>query len=401
MIELCQRRECTGCGACANACAYGCISMKPDAEGFLFPCVDEARCRRCHMCEKVCERLMAAPLNARADHVLASWAFDQSIRNSSSSGGVFSVLAGATLRENGVVNGVMFDGQFNLCQRLIEKAEDLSRARGSRYVQSEPKDIYKRVEQELGRGRRVLFTSTPCQVAGLKAYLGKNYDGLTTCDFICHGVPSPAYFRRYLNEKIHAAGRSDIADYVFRDLKGWGWHCALRFSNGEEVVFPTYTDAYMVPFLAGVNYRESCYRCKYARKERCSDLTIGDFWGIENYLAQSKTSRGGVSLVVINTEKGGRLMREVRADISRRAYPWAACYDNEQLHRPSSRPALRDDFYAHAFHDDLDEILLKCGFVAGKRTLAEFVRVIERKVSQITKRLVAKIYVKVWECFER
>ena len=367
VIRLRDRLLCTGCGACVNACPKGCISMQEDKEGFLVPAIDNTRCVACGKCAAVCARVASASLNPRPKTAIAAWAKDSEIRMRSSSGGIFSVLANKTLKNGGVINGVSFDREFSLVHRIIDSEDLLWQIRGSRYVQSNVGRAYVEIKQLLDSGMKVLFTSTPCQVAGLKGYLGREYANLVTCDFVCHGVPSSRYFHDYLRSKKREAGREDIVDYVFRDLKGWGWNPSLVFSDGTSMKYSAYSDQYMLPFLAGMNYRESCYRCSFARPERCADITIGDFWSVKDYSLLTNKYEKGCSLVLLNTPKGEKLFDDVAHECKMEKFAFFTTAGNDQLWHPSKRPLCRDMFYQDAKNLTLDEFLLKYGIYEKPR----------------------------------
>lgn len=387
VIKLKDGLSCTGCEACVNACPKKCISMIEDAEGFLVPAINTETCVGCSKCESVCKRAGEIDLNPRPKSAIAAWSKDPTIRGSSSSGGVFSELASQILKKGGAVNGVSFDKEFSLVQRLIFLVDDLCRVRGSRYVQSYVGNVYAEIKTLLDSGRKVFFTSTPCQVAGLKGFLGREYENLVTCDFICHGVPSPSYFKQYVEKKISASGRGDARDFCFRDLQGWGWNPSLVFADGSRLKYFTYSDEYMLPFLAGLNYRESCYKCRFARPERCADITIGDFWSIKDYSIFTEKYEKGCSLVLLNTEKAKDLFALVRYKCEVRLMPLSSTRANDQLWEPSSRPSKRDSFYADAKAMEGKAFAEKYGFYNKKRhplhAIADCARWVRRKLGAL------------------
>ena len=258
-------------------------------------------------------------------------------------------------------------------------------------MQSDTGDIFRQVKHALEDGREVLFTSTPCQVAGLKAYLDRDYANLITCDFVCHGVPSPELFRSYVHRKFDALGRTDASDYTFRDLANWGYHCALKFPDGESV-FETYSDEYMQPFLAGLNFREGCYQCSFAQERRCADITIGDFWGVGNCSVNRARFAQGVSLILVNSVRGQELLLRCADGLTLERYPWWTLADNGQLHSPSRRPRLRDSFYKDYGKLSPGDFAMKYGLVQisrrsiirrGARLVRDFVKRSKRCVNII------------------
>ena len=221
MIEITEQVKCTGCSACANICPKQCISMVADLEGFLYPSVDTKECINCGLCEKICPILKKNPI--KSDDIIAYAAMlnNTDIRLESSSGGVFTAIAESVIDKNGVVFGAELDENFNVIHTYVETKEELKKFRGSKYVQSVIGETYKRAKGFLDQGRFVLFTGTPCQIGGLYAYLNKDYDNLITQDLICHGVPSPMVWRKYLEfrEDISHAG---VRRMSFRHKK-YGW----------------------------------------------------------------------------------------------------------------------------------------------------------------------------------
>lgn len=291
---------CTGCGACVNSCPTDAITMQEDEEGFLYPNVNEEKCIECGKCLKICPVCTYENQNANEPEVCAVRASDD-IRAVSSSGGVFSVLANEVLDIGGIVCGAAFDENMILSHILIEK-EDIKRLRGAKYLQSNVKDIYQKIERELKLGRTVLFTGTPCQNAALRNVLGKAYDNLLMVDLICHGVPSQEVFSRHLKEI--AKGRK-IKRVDFRN-KQFGWQSGkvlVEFEDETEYVGTVKNDAFEVGFYKNLILRKSCSECKYSAYPREGDLSIGDFWGISEIDASQNDGKG-TSIVFINNGRG-------------------------------------------------------------------------------------------------
>ncbi len=327
MIHITDKQDCCGCNSCVQCCPKSCITMCEDEEGFLYPEVDENVCVDCGLCEKVCPVLHQAE-DRKPLAVYAAKNKNEEIRRQSSSGGVFTALAEEVIKDGGVVFGARFDEHWEVKHDYTETVEGLSIFRGSKYVQSRIEDCYQKVEQFLRAGRKVLFSGTPCQVAGLKLFLRKEYNYLLTVDFICHGVPSPGVWREYLKEETaRECGRKnsvlshpDIKDQdaliesiLFRD-KCLGWKkysfaLTLSVPNGhgaKNTVLlsePLDKNIFMRGFLADLYLRPSCYACPTKSFKSGSDVTIGDFWGIEHVMPELDDDKG-MSVVMVNTNKG-------------------------------------------------------------------------------------------------
>ena len=330
MIQISDKSQCCGCSACATVCPKGCIAMREDSEGFLYPVVDSARCIGCNLCQKVCP-VLGQGRERKPLAVYAAKSRGEQVRNGSSSGGVFSLLAEKTIEEGGVVFGARFDENWDVVHGYTETEEGIAAFRGSKYVQSRIGRSFAEARRFLMAGRKVMFTGTPCQIAGLKDYLQKDYDGLLAVDVVCHGAPSPKVWRQYLNET--AAGCGDgfrVKAVSFRD-KAQGWK-AYRFSmtlskdrqGGEEAVATTLTlpsseNAYMNTFLSNLSLRPSCYACPAKAGKSCADITLGDFWGIGRVMPDFDDDRG-CSVVLIYSPKGLQAFSGVPCDRRESAY---------------------------------------------------------------------------------
>ena len=306
MIKITNKVDCCGCSACAMRCPRHCISMQHDSEGFLYPTVNEADCIDCGLCEKVCHELH--PYDERKPlNVYAAINKDEVVRINSSSGGIFYLLAEKTISEGGVVFGARFDEDWQVVIDYAETMEDVKPFMGSKYVQARTATAYKDAENFLKQGRKVLFSGSPCQIAGLHHYLRKDYNHLTTVDFVCHGVPSPKVWQRYLDEVV-TSGKNAINDVRFRN-KGNGWkkfNFVLSYNQAEQ----TYSlcswhrqNHYMRAFLSDMILRPSCHECRAKQGRSHSDITIADFWGINREIPEMDDDKG-TGLVLVNTEKG-------------------------------------------------------------------------------------------------
>ena len=315
MITLADKRDCCGCYACYNICPQQCISMQVDEEGFWYPVVDLDECTDCSLCEKACSILNK---NVTDNHPVAYACInkDDNIRQQSSSGGLFTVIAEKVIANNGVVFGAGFDGGFNVVHSWTDKLDGVSNFRGSKYVQSCIGDTYKEVLDFLKQGRQVVFSGTPCQIAGLRSYLGKDYEALICLDIICHGVPSPKVWQRYKlhTEEIYQAKAKRI---TFRH-KNCGWKLysvSFSFDNDTEYSQKLTENIFMQGFLHNLYLRPSCYACSFKTLNRQSDITLADFWGIENILPSFDDNKG-TSLVMVNTQKGAEIFSSVVDKIS-------------------------------------------------------------------------------------
>lgn len=306
MITILNKQQCCGCGACSQKCPKHCITMKQDSEGFLYPEVDESSCIDCGLCEKVCHELN--PYTQRQpQEVLAVISKDDNIRMKSSSGGVFSLLAEQVIKDGGIVFGARFDDNWQVVLDCSETEEGIEAFRGSKYVQSRTENTYITAEKHLKAGRKVLFSGSPCQIASLHHYLGKQYDNLISVDFVCHGAPSPKVWDAYLNESTGCA-RNCISSIEFRNKdNGWSkFNFKLCYSkNGEDYSLMSWhqQNPYMRAFLKDMILRPSCHNCKAKHGSSMSDITIADYWGISKSHPEINDDKG-TSLVLINSEKG-------------------------------------------------------------------------------------------------
>lgn len=344
-MKLADRKQCTGCGACSDICPVGCISMAASEEGFFFPSVDGSRCVDCGACGTICP-VLNPPEKLSPRKAFAAWALDESVRTTSSSGGVYSVMGEHVLEHGGAVSGCRFDGELVLKHELYERPGDTVRFRGSKYVQCFPNGIFRKIKQKLSNGRTVLFTGTPCQAAALRNYVGSPCDNLVICDLVCHGVPSQKIFRSYL-ERHHLSPDPDRSVIAFRDLKGWGDYYirileqdTLRWRSDDA------TNEFIRAFLSGYCSNEACYSCPYACMERTGDLTLADFWGLGKRIPFDGDASKGCSLILVNTEKGEMMLQAVRDKLFlEERTPEEARSGNGQLRAPIGRQPMRDAFY--------------------------------------------------------
>ena len=374
MPELFQNpAQCCGCGACADICPKDAINMVR-RDGFDYPQVDKSRCVNCGLCKKVCAFQWEKTTESNC---IAAYACKNSeqVRMQSSSGGIFTALSDWVLESGGTVYGACFDTAMVLRHTRATTEQQRDAMRGSKYIQSTLAGIYRQLKTDLKEGLPVLFTGTPCQVAALKAFLGETHKNLLTVDVICHGVPSPdvwEHFVAYINRKYNG----QMTDYAFRN-KAVSWRRyspKVRFADGRQVEENDHTGAFIELFRYDVCMRPSCTGCRYASVHREGDITIGDFWGIENVLPQLDDVKG-VSAVMVNSEKGEVALRAVESGLE-----LAPCTQEQiaarqpNLSRPSQFSNKAEAFQRDIKTMDFSAILKKYTRVGMKRRVIDLMK---------------------------
>lgn len=357
--ELKKKKDCMGCHACLNICPQGCISMESDSEGFWYPAVDYNKCIECSLCVKACPVINKTTVN-NEPKAYACINNDEKIRLESSSGGIFTLIAEQIIYESGVVFGAGFDDDFELIHSYVETKEELAKFRGSKYVQSKTGDAYHQAKKFLKQGKKVLFTGTPCQIAGLKSYLGQTYENLFCVDIVCHGVPSPKVFRKYVDYQESSVG-SSTRRIAFR-LKNEGWKrfsVSFLFKNNTEYRQNLRKDLYMRAFLKDVCLRPSCYACEFKTLHRQSDVTLADFWGIQNMLPEMDDDKG-TSLIFVNSDSGHSMLNRIKdktlckeVDINQ-----AVKYNSAAI-KSAGYNSKRDQFFANLNDVPFDKLVKK------------------------------------------
>lgn len=306
--EICNNIDfCSGCEACANACAHEAISMKPDRRGFLYPSIDASKCVDCKLCQKTCPANKEGRENYEFTQAAVYIDNNRKYLFRASSGGAFGTMARYVLSKGGVVFGCSMDDDYKVTFISVDKEDDLKKLHGSKYVQSEVGMIYRDVKTVLKAGRMALVCACPCQIAGLKSYLRKDYDNLITMDLICHGVPSQPYFRSYVKDLLKRKAKAGITTFRFRHKAETCCETQHTTSSSKDVYVGFHNkDFYMTYFLWGKGYRESCYNCPYPGTKRVGDFTIGDYWNNKNVKLPIDVSNGS-SIIFFNTPKSEKL----------------------------------------------------------------------------------------------
>ena len=309
MIKVIDCRNCCGCSACVQVCSKQCITMREDEKGFLYPKVDEKLCIECGLCEKVC------PMLKRKDkieplQVCAAINPDEEVRKVSSSGGVFTILAEGVIKEGGIVFGAAWNEQWAVVHSYAETLDGLSAFRGAKYSQSIIGDTYRQAQDFLKAGRKVLFSGTGCQIAGLKLFLRKEYDNLLTVEIVCHGVPSPKVWEEYVRK---VSDGKPLAKIVFRDKRnGWnGYGLSVVGTDGKELVYePFLRNDFLQSMLNDLCIRPSCTNCPAKAGASGADILIGDFWGVEGLYPEMYDNKG-CSLVIAYTKAGKTMLGDL------------------------------------------------------------------------------------------
>lgn len=342
MILFKKEEDCCGCSACASICPVNAITMIEDAKGFLYPEISGKKCVECGKCVQAC------PLKRRKDSMepdlQIAYAIknkDEYIRINSSSGGFFYTLANYILESAGVVYGAVFDNEFQVMHMRGVDREKLQKMQGSKYLQSNMGNIFKSVKKDLIDGKMVLFTGCPCQIDGLKNYLiNVRQDKLLTCDLICHGVNSPKFWKDYLD---YIRKQENVISISFRD-KSSGWRnptLKVQMQQKNYMEIDTY-DCFFQAFYSGNILRPSCFSCKYANLYRKADITMGDFWGIENVYPEMDDNKG-VSLVIVNTRKGKKVFSEISDEFFVKSTEIEKCLQH-CLRSPAIKPKQYEKF---------------------------------------------------------
>ncbi len=328
-MQICKTSKCTGCFACKTICPQGAISIETDQLGKKIPTINVDKCIRCGLCHKVCPINSVVKMN-KADSAIAAISRNERDAQASSSGGIASVIVRKVLSRKGVAFGCASIGG-EISQIRIVDIDDIEKIRGSKYVYSETKNTYQEVQNDLCNGKEVVYIGTPCQIAGLKNFLRKDYEKLYTIDLICHGTPPMEYLRQH---NAACVNNQDWDKVAFRGE----YNFYLTIYKQQDILYrrKSSEDFYFRSFLEGLTYRDNCYNCLYARPERCSDVTLGDFWGLDRTKLNVEM-QGRISLVLANTDRGKSLIECCKQEILMEELPFEMAINPKQgnLQHPS------------------------------------------------------------------
>ncbi|MGN1337074.1 MAG: Coenzyme F420 hydrogenase/dehydrogenase, beta subunit C-terminal domain [Candidatus Coprovivens sp.] len=381
MEKIIEKNKCTGCSACMNICPKKAITMKKDKEGFLHPEINQEKCINCGLCKKTCP-VLNTKTNPSINKCYVAYNKDSKVKENSSSGGIFDSIARVVLKDKGLVIGAAFNKDNKLNHIIIEKEKDLDKVKGSKYLQSDLNNVFTTIKENID-DRIVLFVGTPCQVAGLKAYLKKDYENLICIDLFCHGVPSPKLFDKYVNE-LEERHNDKLLNYIFRD-KSTGWD---NYSNKATFKNKEYKELqkdnnYMKLFLLDIALRESCYDCNFKLGNKYSDITLGDFWGVNNYYPEMYNKKG-VSAIIINTNKGLDIFNKISSNLEYKNCKLEEILSgNPSLKLSGKYPTRRNEFF-----DNIDTLNINA--LTKKYTKRPLYKRILGKLKRVIKKVLGK-----------
>lgn len=379
--DLLNDSKCNGCHACESSCPYNCIDMNDKGEGFLYPIVDRNICVDCEICIKVCP-VINPPQPENIPVAYASYNKNNAIRNLSSSGGIFDLISKNILNKGGVVFGAAMSDDCSFVEHIcIDSLDKLSVLYGSKYLQSKIGNTYRQVKEYLKEDKYVLFTGTPCQVGALKSYLKKDYEKLYTQDLVCHGVASPLAWKKYLSS-IEKRFSSKVSKVFFRN-KTYGWKLfsmKIQFSNGTEYLKDLTKDSYFKGFISNLYLRQSCHDCSFKTISRISDITLADFWGIDNVSPEMNDDKG-TSLVIIHSDKGKELFSELKNEMNfEKVDLMESLKSNISVCKSVAQNPLRKLFFKGLQKKDFEKLIQK---YCGNAFLPKLRRFIAKKIQYI------------------
>lgn len=381
-MMICEREKCLSCLACVDACSVCAINVDFDYRYGLFPTINKEKCINCGKCKKVCP-VINCQTKMQAEYSIAAYTKNKDDQKTCASGGIATAFARKVIARNGIVFGAsVVDGIPKMIS--VDTMDDIEKLKGSKYVFCNPMGIYSAVDKQLKKGRECLFIGTPCQIAALRQYLGKEYDNLTTIDLICHGTPPYELLKEhFVNQKLDI-GR--IKSFSFRGK--YDFYLTV-YAENEEILYQKvqYVDRYFTAFMRGIMFREVCYECKFAESHRVGDITIGDYWGIDK--GAMENYKGKISLILLNTSKGKNFFKSSNQDVKYEIRDISeAISGNDQLRTPSKRPAERDLFIETLLKEnDLSHAFGVSGInrIVTKNTVRNKILFLPRAIKEIIK----------------
>lgn len=397
MVDKKGKEECCGCRACEQICPVQAIRMKEDQEGFLYPSILSDVCIKCNRCEQVCPFESDYTGVDANPEVYAAINIEENVCKRSSSGGVFTAVSNWILEQQGIVVGVKFDEEFRVVHASAQSTEERNRFRGSKYVQSDTEAIYTQIEAHLKQGKLVLFTGTPCQVEALGKYMQlKNIDirNLYTIDNICHGVASPRLWKEYIIQLKKVLREGEYLRYISMRSKKNGWrHQEMDVITNQRNISQYINQKFSWNrfFRSLFITRPSCFRCKFTSYKRCGDLTLADYWNYEN-ARLPLDDKNGVSLVLVNSQKGKELFEMVKKDLQVACSTKRDCW---QIHLqfPNNEPSRRKQFWSDYEKLDITSVLNRYTKGSAMNKLIRAVSPVLRRAGLYT--LVARIHHKI------
>lgn len=393
LADIVSEKLCTGCGACATVCPVECISMMHDKDGFVKPFIDEDKCIHCDKCKKTCPVLSAPGVS---DYTRKSFVVkhkDEKILRKSTSGGAFSAIARGIIEMGGIVYGAAYDENFIVRHMAADNMADVSKFRGSKYVQSDLGNVFREIKEHISNGKTVLFSGTPCQVAGLVKYVGEERGNLYTLDVVCHGITTPLLFEKYI--KLQKEKYKDFDNVVFRD-KYYGYeYTIMSLYKGEKCIYHNGIeyDPELKLFFSGVSMRESCAQCSFKTKKRCSDFTIFDTYYKPAGNKEFDDNKGATN-VIVHTKKAEELFESVKSYIKYIETDYEAiCSAAREMTERAVLSDKREEFFCDLEKMDGESIFKKYTPVTPKVILEKFVRIFLARTGlySISKKVIGRV----------
>lgn len=373
-MQILQNKEnCVGCGACMNICPKHCVRMEPDREGFLYPETDEEACIECGLCKTVCPALKPQKSGLNKTVAVVGRCRDMHIREESSSGGFFYYLARWILSKGGCVYGAAWDHSFSVIHIRCDNENDILKLLQAKYAQSNLGSCFKDIENDLQEGKYVLFSGTPCQIGAVKSYLRKDYKNLYLADIVCHGVPSPGVWRRYIEYRCQNDNGGERPASINMRCKDTGWppfSFEISYLNGQRYSKMKEYDPYMRAFVHDLCLRKSCHTCQFKGINRVSDFTLGDYWGIWDQMPEFDDGKG-TSVVLIHTDKARGILEAIKNNFEIRDIdPALSVSENPSAEYSAPENPLREVFMKRVFTENFELLVdeLSSVPVSQKRT---------------------------------